>query len=590
MQTGSPQTSPLRERLPLIGWTVALAVVLAVVLIAWLSYRQVSLINRTTEVNPDTVGVWQFAQLQRQLLSLQGAVDTAVAARAVHDPEHLRLALALAWSRIDLLMQGVPGEAVAKLPARENTMPRIEMLMEEIDQDFEAFIAAPVVHGPVLQEKLRESVLLSQQVHSFIYNDLLRGEAELTATLKAIQIQTASIDFVFLVLVVLLIFIIWKTLRTRLTEVFGLLGELGKSEERLRHLMEASIQGIIVHRDFNLLYVNDSFVKMLNYGSPEELMGKAHLLELVHPDQREETRGFYQARLAGNPAPSRYERQLVGKHGATLWVELQAQVIDWDDEPAALITCVDITERHTWEENLRKAKEISDAANRAKSNFLASMSHELRTPLTSMIGFAQMILKEIYGVAPPRMRKAVEEIEASGHHLQAVINDVLDISRIEAGRMELRLSENAPRECIEAACRQVSPLAERKRLDLIVENTGEDLPRWVFDFQRIKQVLLNLVGNAIKFSDKGSIRIGSKVDGNELVYWVADEGIGIPEGQLEHLFAEFQQADSSIARNEAGSGLGLAIAKRLVEIHGGRIWVESEVGVGSAFRFALPSR
>ncbi len=109
-------------------------------------------------------------------------------------------------------------------------------------------------------------------------------------------------------------------------------------------------------------------------------------------------------------------------------------------------------------------------------------------------------------------------------------------------------------------------------------------------FQRIKQVLLNLVGNAIKYSDKGSIRIGSKVDGNELVYWVADEGIGIPAGQLEHLFAEFQQADSSIARNEAGSGLGLAIAKRLVESHGGRIWVESEVGVGSAFRFALPAR
>jgi signal transduction histidine kinase len=240
-------------------------------------------------------------------------------------------------------------------------------------------------------------------------------------------------------------------------------------------------------------------------------------------------------------------------------------------------------------QELEKARKAAEAANRAKSDFLANMSHELRTPLNSVIGFAEMILDEIYGEVPSEIREVVGEIQKSGEHLLGLINDVLDISKIEAGRIELKLSENAPEVPIEVAIGRTASLAKAKGLELIAE-IHDELPHCTFDLQRITQVLFNLAGNAIKFTHEGEVRIGAKTDGEDLLFWVSDTGIGIPKSELENIFNEFQQADSSVTREAQGTGLGLAIAKRFVEMHGGTIWVESEVRVGSTFWFTLPLR
>ncbi len=234
------------------------------------------------------------------------------------------------------------------------------------------------------------------------------------------------------------------------------------------------------------------------------------------------------------------------------------------------------------------------AANRAKTSFLANMSHELRTPMNAVIGFSEMILDGIYGRPNTRIREAVREIQQSGEHLLALINAVLDISKIEAGRMELSLEEQCPAACITTVAGHMSGLARERGLALIVD-PSPPLPQCRFDLQRIVQVLLNLVGNAIKFTRSGEIRLGVELGHADartsepmVVFRVSDTGIGIAPCDQELIFSAFEQSHTTIAGEGQGSGLGLAISKRFVEMHGGRIWVESAIGTGSTFRFSLP--
>jgi signal transduction histidine kinase len=246
-------------------------------------------------------------------------------------------------------------------------------------------------------------------------------------------------------------------------------------------------------------------------------------------------------------------------------------------------------------QNARLFREIGEKgqqleiASKHKSQFLANMSHELRTPLNAILGYTELILDEIYGEVPESLRDVLERVQQSGRHLLDLINDVLDISKMEAGQLTLSLNEYSMTEVVYTVSTAVESLAMEKGLALNVD-LAPDLPRGKGDERRLAQVLLNLVGNAIKFTDAGEVHIRVTVTDNVFTVAVADTGPGITEADQQTIFREFQQADSSSTRLKGGTGLGLAIVKRIVEMHGGRVWVESSLGKGSTFWFTLPVR
>jgi signal transduction histidine kinase len=230
-----------------------------------------------------------------------------------------------------------------------------------------------------------------------------------------------------------------------------------------------------------------------------------------------------------------------------------------------------------------------EQASRAKSNFLASMSHELRTPMNAILGFTEMIRDGLYGEVPPDIQEPVSDIHTCGKQLLGLINNVLDLSKIEAGRMELAPSEYVVEDVVNTVKLSLRALAATKGLELVTI-VGPDLPLCLGDGKRITQCLMNLAGNALKFTAEGRVEIRVEQEGEHLRFAVSDTGIGIPADQVVHIFEEFRQADATVTRDFGGTGLGLAITKKLVELHGGRIWVESQPGKGSTFFFSIPVR
>ncbi len=239
-----------------------------------------------------------------------------------------------------------------------------------------------------------------------------------------------------------------------------------------------------------------------------------------------------------------------------------------------------------FDEIQEKSRQLAEASEH-KSRFLANMSHELRTPLNAILGYTELIQDSVYGTPPEKMMTVLERITRNGKHLLGLINDVLDLSKIEAGQLVLSLDSYSIRDVVHGVYSAIEPLAASKNLALRVE-MPKDLPSGRGDERRLTQVLLNLVGNAIKFTDKGEVSIKASASDGAYSLAVHDTGPGISEADQQKLFQEFQQADNSITKSKGGTGLGLAISKRIVEMHGGRIWVESRVGEGSTFSLTLP--
>jgi GAF domain-containing protein len=245
-----------------------------------------------------------------------------------------------------------------------------------------------------------------------------------------------------------------------------------------------------------------------------------------------------------------------------------------------------IQNAHLFTEIGDKSRQL-EIASRHKSQFLANMSHELRTPLNAILGYTELILDNIYGETPDKMREVLDRLQANGKHLLGLINDVLDLSKIEAGELTLDLVDYSLKEVVQTVFTAVESLATGKKLALTIE-VAPNLPRGHGDERRLVQVLLNLVGNAIKFTDNGEVAIeATKSDGSFTVA-VRDTGPGIAPSDQDKIFGEFQQADNAATKRKGGTGLGLSIAKRIIGMHGGRIWVESEIGKGSTFAFTIP--
>jgi signal transduction histidine kinase len=238
---------------------------------------------------------------------------------------------------------------------------------------------------------------------------------------------------------------------------------------------------------------------------------------------------------------------------------------------------------------LAKMVEDLEIASQHKSQFVANMSHELRTPLAAILGYAELMQEGFYERLGQKSLDALTRIRSNGKHLLGLINTVLDIAKIESGQFTLNMAEYAIESVIETVRSATESLAQNKKLALTTE-VAKPLPVGVGDEQRLTQVLLNLVGNALKFTDTGEVRVTAKAVNGHFNVSVTDTGPGIPAEHQARIFEQFHQVDSSNTKAKGGTGLGLAIAKQIVEMHGGRIWVESVLGKGSTFQMELPTR
>jgi PAS domain S-box-containing protein len=298
------------------------------------------------------------------------------------------------------------------------------------------------------------------------------------------------------------------------------------------------------------------------------------------------------------------QRKLIKASGET--VSILKTVLPFTEKSRNLLveSFVDITELKETQERLKASIVVAEASSRTKSEFLANMSHELRTPLNHIIGFTDLVLSRSFGELTAEQEEFLRDVLASSRHLLSLINDVLDLSKVEAGRMELELSEVRIRELLENSLVMVKEKALKHRLRLAVELDG--VPEQLLaDERKIKQVIYNLLSNAVKFTPAGGeVRLGATIldsaqlgacpistDGHAkwLSVWVADTGIGIEPQDLKRVFNPFEQVETSLSRKFQGTGLGLALTRKMVELHSGAIWVESAgAGKGSAFKFAIP--
>ena len=380
---------------------------------------------------------------------------------------------------------------------------------------------------------------------------------------------------------------------------------LRASEEKYRSLID-HIPDVVWTADSNreLIYISGNAAKVLGY-HPEELLAGQLWIDRIHPEDAPRVSQAYQ-NLFSAGGKFDVEYRICRKDGQWIWLHDRAMTT----RPREGIMCadgifLDVTQRRLAEAAMQHTKEAAESANLAKSQFLANMSHELRTPLNAIIGFSEILADKTFGDLNDRQLKYSNNILNSGRHLLQLINDILDLAKVEAGRVELAPTTFSTATALQNAQTIVKTLANRKSITFVITASPE-LPPLFADEAKFKQVMYNLLSNAIKFTPEGGrvsitaslqtnpiprcLPPAPPLSGDWLQVTVADTGIGIKPGDHERIFREFEQVDSSYGRQQQGTGLGLALTKRLIELQGGRIWVES-AGIeneGSTFTFLLP--
>lgn len=395
-----------------------------------------------------------------------------------------------------------------------------------------------------------------------------------------------------------------ERLTVELTERKQTEEKLRQSEEQFR-LISENVADMIVVLDLEgrRVYNSPSYKPIL--GDVQSLIGTMSFKE-VFPDDMDRVKKAFQKTISSGIG-QRSEYRLLAIDGNIHFIESQGSVIRDENGKVKNVVVVsrDITERKKTEEELRKyrenleemvkartaeleiAKERAESADKLKSAFLATMSHELRTPLNSIIGFTGILMKGIAGPLNDEQLKQLGMAKGSAKHLLSLINDVLDISKIEAGQLVVSVSElNFPK-MIERVILSVKPLADKKGLQL-KSSLSEEIKEIKSDERRVEQVFINLVNNAIKFTERGRVEINCEVKNSKIISKIIDTGIGIKEEDRNKLFLPFSQIDTGLTRQHEGTGLGLSISQKLVEKLGGTITVESEIGKGSTFIVTLP--
>jgi PAS domain S-box-containing protein len=342
----------------------------------------------------------------------------------------------------------------------------------------------------------------------------------------------------------------------------------------------------ITNAQGKITFVNDKFCAISKY-SREELLGQDHRIINSGHHPKDFIREIWTTIARGNVWKGEIKNK--AKDGSFYWVDTTiVPFLNEEGKPRQYVAIrADITERKRAEEVAGRMHAIEEA-NRIKSEFLANMSHELRTPLNGIIGFGEVLLAGKPGPLNPTQHDFIGDILNSGRHLLQLINDVLDLSKVEAGKMELNPESFRIEKAIDEVCSVSRGIAHSKRVEIRTRITG-DLGEIRLDQQKFKQVLYNLISNAVKFNNEGGwVEIGARFMGDLLQVQVKDNGIGIQEADLPRLFREFEQLESGAARRFGGTGLGLALTKKIVELQHGTISVRSELGVGSTFAVVLP--
>jgi PAS domain S-box-containing protein len=369
---------------------------------------------------------------------------------------------------------------------------------------------------------------------------------------------------------------------------------LGESEERIRLLLDSTAEAIFgVDREGICTFSNTATLLFLGYKEPQALLGK-FMHDVIH-----------HSRADGSPYPVSecrihtavyHGEELHADHevfwradGSSFPVEYWAYPIRRNgDIVGAVVTFLDITERKRAEDAIWQAKEAAESANRAKSEFLANMSHEIRTPMNGIIGMTDLALDT---PLTKEQKEYLSLVKSSADSLLHLIDDILDFSKIEAGKLVLEETEVAIRDLFSDTLKTLAVRAQKKDLELLTRVSAHVPSLVVGDPARLRQIIVNLVGNAIKFTEQGHIIVEVELEAVAtdtvcLHVFVSDTGIGIPPEKQQVIFDSFAQADGSTTRRFGGTGLGLTISRRLVELMGGRMWVESQVGHGSAFHFS----
>jgi len=396
--------------------------------------------------------------------------------------------------------------------------------------------------------------------------------------------------------------------------------EIRTGKKKLEDIMENMVDGVgVFDGQGEIIQANRALAEMHGYGSPDELIGRKFFDSIV---AKEELPGAVEMFAESIRKKERIIRNVesidLRKDGSKFPVMLNIAFLWGSDgnlvEGIAVIH--DITERKRAErefqekneqldvqneelrateeelmaqqqELMEKSRELEEAS-RAKSEFMAHMSHELRTPLNVIIGFSELMIDEVPGKVSEEQRQCLNDILGSGQHLLNLINDILDLSKVESGKMELKLRNVALPSVIESIRREIIPLLVKRKQSLEVD-VEEGLPLVHADKAKVGQVLLNLLGNSSKFTpDGGKLKVEAVRENNWCRVSMIDNGVGVKKEDQERIFEPFCQLNSSLTREEGGTGLGLTITKQIVEEHGGRIWVESEYGKGSRFNFTLP--
>jgi two-component system sensor histidine kinase/response regulator len=376
-------------------------------------------------------------------------------------------------------------------------------------------------------------------------------------------------------------------LEQELVEQRRLVEVLRAREARHRQTFDRVAVGIAhVSPEGRFLYANRRMTEILGY-EPEELVGMT-FFQITYPDDRPETDANHRRLIAEEGSAVSVEKRYLHKRGHAVWVHLVTTLVHdaETDERYYLSVLDDISTRKRADE-FERALQAAEAANQAKSAFLANMSHEIRTPVAGILGMTDLVLDTSLTA---EQRDYLGAVKSSAKALLSIINDILDLTKVEAGKLELESTELSLHELLADALKPLELQARRKGLELRYD-VASDVPRQLWgDPGRLRQIVLNLVGNALKFTEQGSVRLAAELadaDGEQVVLRVvvADTGIGIDPTRLEHVFMPFAQADASMSRRFGGTGLGLSIASELVRRMGGRIDVRSQPGRGTTFTF-----